>query len=128
MAVKKKISEIFKQDIKVWLSGINLALNEFSRLSALPSQILLCGGASALPGIKKGLETKDWIGDLPLIGEAEVNFIDPLKIINIEDKTGRLTEPKDVTPLSLASLAVQLSSEEGLFAPLLKRAIRLMQT
>lgn len=127
-AVKKKISEIFKQDIKIWLSGINLALDEFSRLSPLPSQILLCGGASVLPGIKKGLESSDWIGDLPIIGAKQVDFIDPIKIIYIKDKTGQLTKPKDVTPLSLASLAVQLSSEEGLFAPLLKRAIKLMQT
>lgn len=126
-AVKKKISDIFKQDIKVWLSGVNLALNEFSRLSALPSQIFLCGGASLLPGIKKGLETADWIGDLPIVQAARVDYIEPEKIINIIDKTARLNEPKDVTPISLASLAVQLSSEEGLFAPLLKRAIRLMQ-
>jgi len=126
--VKKKISEIFKHDIKIWLSGINLALNEFSRLSPLPSQILLCGGASALPGIKKGLEISDWIEDLPMVGQTQVNFIDPAKIVNIEDKTGQLTRPKDVTPISLASLAIQLSSEEGLFAPLLKRAIRIMQT
>ena len=125
--VKKKISEIFRQDIKVWLSGVNLALNEFSRLSVLPPQILLCGGASALPGIKKALETPEWIGDLPTGGAFLVNFIDPAKISDLEDKTGRLAGPKDVTPLSLASLAVQLSGEEGLFAPLLKRAIRLMQ-
>lgn len=125
--VKRKISEFFKQDIKVWLSGVNLALDEFSRLNPLPAQILLCGGASLLPGIKKGLEATDWIGDLPISGAAEVSFIDPKKITNIKDKTGRLGEPKDVTPISLASLAVSLSSEEGLFAPILKRTIRLMQ-
>lgn len=128
LAVKKKISEIFKQDIKIWLSGVNLALSEFSRLSPLPSSIFLCGGASVLPGIKKGLEAPEWIGDLPIAGAAQVDFINPAKIANIADKTGRLSEPKDVTPISLASLAVQLSSEDGLFAPLLKRAIRLMQT
>jgi cell division protein FtsA len=127
-SVKKKISDIFRQDIKVWLSGINLALNEFSKLSALPSRVLLCGGGSSLLGIIKALETSEWVRDLPMLQTPEVNFIDPTKIIDIQDQTNRLKEPKDVTPLALASLAVQLLSEEGLFAPMLRRAIRLMQT
>jgi len=127
--VKKKISDIFRQDIKVWLSGVNLALNEFSKLSPLPPKILLCGGGSSLLGIKKALESGEWIHDLPVLQAPEVNFIDPAKIISIEDKTGRLKEPKDVTPLALASLSTQLlGEEEGLFAPMLRRAIRLMQT
>lgn len=126
--VKKKISDIFRQDIKVWLSGVNLALNEFSKLSPLPSKILLCGGGSSLIGIKKALESGEWTQDLPVLQAPEINFIDPAKIVDIEDKTGRLKEPKDVTPLALASLSVQLLSEEGLFAPMLRRAIRLMQT
>jgi cell division protein FtsA len=127
-SVKKKISDIFRQDIKVWLSGINLALNEFSKLSALPTKVLLCGGGSSLLGIIKALESSEWVRDLPMLQTPEVNFIDPTKIIDIQDQTSRLNEPKDVTPLALASLAVQLLSEEGLFAPMLRRAIRLMQT
>jgi len=127
-AVKKKISDIFRQDIKVWLSGVNLALNEFSKLSPLPSKVYLCGGGSSLAGIKKALESGEWTRDLPVLQAPEVNFIDPAKILDIEDKTGRLKEPKDVTPLALASLSVQILGEEGLFAPMLRRAIRLMQT
>ncbi|MFH0852504.1 MAG: cell division FtsA domain-containing protein [bacterium] len=126
--VKKKISDIFKQDIKVWLGGVGLALSEFSKLSPLPSKILLCGGGSSLPGIKKALESGDWAKDLPLLQVPEVNFIDPAQVVGIEDKTGKLKEPKDVTPLALASLSVQLLGDEGIFAPMLKRAIRLMQT
>ncbi|OGZ34650.1 MAG: hypothetical protein A2Y98_00075 [Candidatus Portnoybacteria bacterium RBG_19FT_COMBO_36_7] len=127
-AVKKKISEIFRQDIKVWLSGVNLALNEFSKLSPLPSKVYLCGGGSSLLGIKKALEAGQWSEGLPVLKAPEVNFIDPTKIIGIEDKIGRLKEPKDVTPLALASLTIQLLGEKGLFAPMLRRAIRLMQT
>jgi cell division protein FtsA len=127
-SVKRKISDIFRQDIKVWASGINLALNEFSKLSALPSKILLCGGGSTLVGMKKALEAGEWINDLPLLQSPEVSFIDPAKITDIEDKTGKLNEPKDVTPLALSSLSVQLLNDEGLFAPMLKRSIRLMQT
>jgi len=126
--VKRKISDIFRQDIKVWLSGVNLALGEFSRLSALPSKVLICGGGSSLSGIKRALENGEWTSDLPMLQAPEINYIDPTKIIAIEDKTGQMNEPKDVTPLALASLAVQLLSEEGIFAPMLRRTIRLMQT
>lgn len=127
-AVKKKITDIFRQDIKVWLSGVNLALGEFSQLSPLPSRIFLCGGGSSLPGIKKALESGEWVSGLPVLQEPEVNFIDPTKIVGIEDKTGRLTEARDVTPRALASLSVQLLGDEGLFVPILRQAIRLMQT
>ena len=126
--VKRKITDIFKQDIRIWLSGINLALAEFSQLSPLPSKILLCGGGSCLPGIKKGLESKDWVEDLPILQTPEVDFIDPKKIVNIEDKTSRLTELKDVTPLALACLALDLANENGPFVSILRRTIRMMQT
>jgi len=126
--VKKKITDIFRQDIKVWLSGVNLALNDFSQLSPLPSKILLCGGGSSLPGIKKSLESEDWASGLPMLQTPEINFINPAKIINIEDKTGKLTEPKDVTPLALASLALGLINDQSFFAPILRRTIRMMQT
>lgn len=126
--VKKKISQLFGPDINIWLSGVNLALNEFSQLSPLPSKILLCGGGSSLPGIKKGLEAGEWMTNLPMLQRPEVNFIDPEEIINAQDKTGKLKEPKDVTPLALASLAVETIMDESLFVPILRRTIRLMQT
>jgi len=126
--VKKKIFDIFRQDIRVWLSGVNLALSEFSKMSPLPGKIFLCGGGSSLLGIKKAIESGEWLNGLPVLSAPEVNFIDPAKIIDIADRTGRLDQLRDVTPLALASLSVQLLSDEGLFAPMLKRAIRLMQT
>ncbi|MDD5589927.1 MAG: cell division FtsA domain-containing protein [Candidatus Portnoybacteria bacterium] len=128
-AVKRKITEIFKQDIRVWLSGVALALSEFSQLSPLPSKILLCGGGSTLPGIKKALESQNWFEDLPFLQPPEVSFIDPGKIAGIEDKTAKLNSPKDVTPLALASLAMEtIRDEQGIFPGILKRTIRLMQT
>ncbi|MBI4708824.1 MAG: rod shape-determining protein [Candidatus Portnoybacteria bacterium] len=126
--VKRKITEIFRQDIKVWLSGINLALSEFSQLSPLPSRVLLCGGGSCLPGVKKALESEQWVGDLPMLQSPQVSFIQPQSIANIKDKTGKLTEPRDVTPLALASLSLELLNDHSLFAPILRRAIRLMQS
>jgi len=126
--VKRKITELFRQDIKVWLSGVTLALNEFSKLSSLPSKIFLCGGASQLPGIRKALEGGEWANELPMMQLPEVNFIEPSKITGIFDKTGKLNEAKYVTPLALASLAVQILIDQGLFAQILRRTIRIMQT
>lgn len=126
--VKRKIADLFRQDIKVWLSGVSLALNEFLKLSPLPAKIFICGGASQLPGIKKALESNEWTSELPMTQTPEVNFIEPSKIIGISDKSGKLNEAKYVTPLSLASLAVQILADQGLFAQILRRTIRIMQT
>lgn len=115
--VKKKINTIFAQDIRIWHDGVELALEEFSHRNYLPAQILLCGGASLLPGIKEAL--------MP----AKVDFIKPEDIIGVKDETGELNSSRDITPLSLAGLALDLVKEEDhVIKSILRRTIRLIQS
>lgn len=127
--VKRKITSFFSQDIRVWLSGVRLILEEFSVLQILPSQILLCGGASLLPGLKGALEAEEWRRGLSFIQSPRVGFIRPENIINIKDETGELIDSRDITPLSLASLSLDLiNKENSLMISILRRTIRLIQS
>lgn len=126
--VMHKVKEILEGDIKVWLSGVELALGEFSNVDLLPSRILLCGGGSVLPGIKAALLSQDWTKNLPFAKSPKVFFIQPKDVVNIIDKTGKLVDQQDVTPMALANLAIDLAGEEDLLHGILRRVVRMMQT
>jgi len=49
-------------------------------------------------------------------------------VSNVVDKTKLLTTQQDITPMSLANLALDLAGEEELLPSILRKAIRLMQT
>lgn len=109
---KEKIKQAVEADAEVWLSGIELTLEEFSNVDLLPSRILLCGGGSALPEIKKVLESAQWNKRLPFARQPTVNFIQPSEVSQVLDETKELTQPQDVTPMALASLAISLVGSE----------------
>ncbi len=128
--VKRKITDALKKDFKIWASGLSLILEEFSQAGPLPSTILLCGGGSFLPGIKKILEDPEWTKGLPFAGEnPQVSFIRPQDISGLADLTGSLDSCQDVASMALASLAIEMEKDkETILGPIVKRTVRLMQT
>lgn len=124
----RKVKEILSSDCKVWQAGVELALSEFPNLDHLPSKILLCGGGSRLPEIKEVLEDKNWQKNLPFAKSPEINFVSPSDVINIKDKTGKLVDQQDITPMGLANLALELVGEESILDKMLKKAVKTIQT
>lgn len=123
-----RVKEVLAGDTRVWVSGLELALSEFSESDLLPSRILLCGGGSLLPEIKAALSNPLWIENLPFARPPQASFLKPEEVVNVVDETGKLTQPPDVTPMALANLAIDLAGEEGLMSKILRRAVRMMQT
>jgi cell division protein FtsA len=123
----KRLEKILEEDCRVWLDGIELSLQEFSESDLLPPKILLCGGGSALPGIKKSLSQESWLKNLPFSKRPSVGFLQPKDVANIADKTGLLRDPQDVTPMGLANLALDLVGEEKVLSGMLRRAVKMMQ-
>ncbi len=122
-----KIEQILKDDCFVWLSGIEISLSEFAENDLLPYKILLCGGGSALPGIKRALASSEWVKNLPFAKAPQVSFLQPRDVVRIVDSTGELRNPQDVTPMGLANLALDIASEERVLAGILKRAVEMIQ-
>lgn len=118
-----KIKKIINNDCEVWLSGVELALEDFANVELLPSKILLCGGGSLLPEIKEYLEKKSWIKDLPFSKQPKVGFIKPNHITSVVDETGKLVGSQDITPMALANLAIDLVGEEGVVDGVLDRIV-----
>ncbi len=125
--VAKRVEKLLGGDCQVWIDGIALSLTEFTDSDLLPARILLCGGGSALPGIKQALTEKGWTKDLPFSKKPHVSFLQPKDVSNIVDTTKVLRDPQDVTPMGLANLALDLVGEEKVLSSMLRRAVKLMQ-
>jgi len=130
--VQRKIRDILKRDVKIWLNGVELVLEEFSQDRHFPSLILLCGGGSLLPDIKNILSResikKKWLDKFSFNQPLQVNFIRSKHINNIIDKTNTLKGSEIITPLALAGLALEIvSDEKKVMPPIFRRAIRMMR-
>jgi cell division protein FtsA len=125
--VGHRIEKLLEEDCRVWLDGVELSLGDYADTDLLPSRILLCGGGSALPGIKKALGSREWLKNLPFSKTPSINFLQPKDVSNIKDQTGLLLNPQDVTPMGLANLALDLVGEEKVLSSMLRRAVKMMQ-
>ncbi len=141
--VRRKLRDILKGDAKIWLAGIELILEDFnqgfnedeeadSKALFFPPLILLCGGGSILPELrsvlKKEIIQESWLKKFPFSQPPKVRFIQPGQITNIVDQTGLLVGPEDITPLALASLSLEIVSEEDkIIPPILRRMVRMMK-
>lgn len=141
--VHRKIGEIFRKDVAIWLDGVDLVLEEFNQIQPekksreeyvqfFPSTILLCGGGSLLPGIKnilrKEIVQQEWMEKFPFVNPLQIKFIRSNQIGNIFDRTSLLKGPENITPLALANLTLELVAEkESIMSPILRRVIRMMR-
>jgi len=87
--------------LDVWISGVDLALNEFTKLDHLPHRVLLCGGGSSLDEMIDLLEKTDWYKELPFTRKPTVNHIHPQQVIGITDRTGSVTDHTFITAMGL---------------------------
>lgn len=126
-ALPKEDQEFIKNgletDCQVWLSGVELTLEEFSKVDLLPSRILMCGGGSGLPDLAKTLEEAKWNPRLPFARKPTVHFIKPADVENLVDQTGQLTNRWDITPMSLANMAIELVGEEAVIDSVLNKIV-----
>lgn len=127
---QERVAEFIEQDVDVWLSGVQLALEEFASSERfadnklLPTKIYLCGGGSLLPDLKKALETKGWTKGLPFAKQPEVQYIKPDQVSTIVDTTQSLTNVQDVTPMALANIALDLVGTDTAVSTTMNRLIR----
>jgi cell division protein FtsA len=125
-----RVRSFIEKDVAVWISGIQLALEEFATSERfadnklLPTKIYLCGGGSLLPDLARALERKGWIKDLPFAKQPEVQYIKPDQVSTIIDTTGGLTGAQDVTPMALANIALDLIGSDPAGTSTVNRLIR----
>ncbi len=122
------ITSFYADDCRVWLGGVELSLLEFAETDLLPSRIFLCGGGSALPGIKQALLSNEWVQSLPFAKQPHIGFLQPHDIVRIVDQTGELNNPQDITPIGLANLALlDHIEEEKMLSGILRRSMETVE-
>lgn len=121
------VGKALAADTEIWLSGIFFSLQELSELDSLPGTLYLCGGGSLLPLIKEGLEGSDWHKKLKFPRKPQVKYLLPKNISHIKDQTKLLDSPADIPPLALATVGMEILSEEKLLTKMLQKVVRLMQ-
>jgi cell division protein FtsA len=124
---EESVAAIVDEDVAVWAAGMELVLEEFGRHGQLPARIELCGGGSHLPQLAAALRDPDFAHDLPFVRPPSVGVIEPDQVRTVVDRTGKLTDQQDVTPMALAVQAIELSGPERPLDAALKRVLRSMR-
>ncbi|MGH9857566.1 MAG: cell division FtsA domain-containing protein, partial [Acidobacteriota bacterium] len=101
-----RVEEALLPTVKVWLSGVELGLSEFENIDQLPSKILLCGGGTGLPHLKRALETTNWRKDLPFTRDITIAHITPDQVDAVTDKTGKADDYTFITPMGLLNVGL----------------------
>ncbi|HVC36477.1 MAG TPA: cell division FtsA domain-containing protein [Candidatus Dormibacteraeota bacterium] len=87
--------------VNVWVSGVELALGEFTKLDHLPYHMFLCGGGSSLDLLIERLESSEWYRALPFTRKPSVHHIRPEQVVGIIDKTGAVNDHTFITAMGL---------------------------
>ena len=107
---RAKIEAAIDANIDVWLSGIEIALEDFSNVEALPNKILLCGGGAGLVRLQEALATEDWWEDLPFARRPVVHLLDDIDIPGIENVTDVDLDYSYITAFGLLRVALDTMS------------------
>lgn len=94
-----RIKEIFSQSLGGWFSALKSKL--FSEISLIPQDFFLFGGGSLLPEVKDILEEGNW-GELSVFKSPRVKMVSPKDLKIFEDRTNKLTTPRDISILLIA--------------------------
>lgn len=100
------IEGALEKTLDVWLSGVELALGEFTKLDHLPYQIFLCGGGSSLDMLMDELQESVWYKSLPFTRKPTVSHVNPEQVIGITDQTGKANDHTFITAMGLLRVGV----------------------
>lgn len=106
-----KVEDSLSKTVKVWRSGIELALSEYSNLEHLPHDILLCGGGASLQMLIDELEGSSWYRELPFARKPSVKYISPDEVVGIHDTTETLDDHTFVTAMGLLRVGMDTVSQ-----------------
>ena len=105
--VKSKIETALSRNISVWLTGIDVALEDFENVGSLPRNVLLCGGGASLSLLQETLAVSDWYKDLPFSRRPIIHLIDVNELPNlIIDKEISKLDHSYATALGLLRVGV----------------------
>jgi len=109
----KPVKDALEKTLNVWISGVELALGEFTKLDHLPYRLLLCGGGSSLDMLLDKLHESDWYSKLPFTRKPIVQYIHPEQVVGITDTTGSVTDHTYITAMGLLRVGLDTVQYHG---------------
>lgn len=106
------IEKALNKTLDVWLSGVELALSEFTNIDNLPHRLLLCGGGSSLDMLVDKLEESSWYTKLPFTRKPIIQHIQPSQVVGIVDKTTSVTDHTFITVMGLLRVGLDTLQQE----------------
>lgn len=91
--VKSKIETAISYNLSVWLTGVEVALEEFENVGGLPRNIVLCGGGAGLSLLQEKLAISDWYQALPFSRRPIIHLMEVAELPNLvldDDETTSL--------------------------------------
>ena len=124
---RKKLEKAIDKNLTVWMSGVQLALEDFNVSELLPNKILLCGGGAGLLELQERLATTDWYKDLPFARRPMVNLIDEADVPGLVNKTGKTLDYSYTTAFGLLRVGLDTLAGVPERGSLKERLAKLMQ-
>ena len=84
--IKSKVETALSRNLSVWLTGVEVALEEFNNLSSLPKNILLCGGGAGLSLLQETLAISDWYQSLPFARRPLIHLLEVEELPNLKNE------------------------------------------
>lgn len=126
---RKSVEAALQKTMAVWLSGVELALEEFTRLDHLPHKIWLCGGGASLELLTDKLEQTEWYSDLPFTRKPQIKLIEPSEVVGITDSTGKIDDHTYITAMGLLRVGMdtllQYDSPKGTVKDRINRVLKI---
>ncbi|MBC7546596.1 ethanolamine ammonia-lyase reactivating factor EutA [Candidatus Saccharibacteria bacterium] len=107
------VEKVLNKTADTWVSGVELALAEFTKLDHLPHRLFLCGGGSSLDLLMDRLEESPWYRNLPFTRKPSVHHIRPEQIAGITDMTGLVNDHTFITALGLLRVGMDTMQFNG---------------
>ena len=81
--IKAKVEAALSRNLSVWLTGVEVALEEFETAGSLPRNVLLCGGGAGLSLLQETLAVSDWYQNLPFSRRPVIHLLDVNELPNL---------------------------------------------
>lgn len=107
------VEAALNKTLDVWMSGVELALSEFTKLDHLPHTVFLCGGGSSLQLLVDRLHDSNWYGKLPFTRKPIIEHINPEQVVGIDDLTGGVNDHTFITALGLLRVGLDTLEYAG---------------
>ena len=99
--IKAKVETAISRNLSVWLTGVEVALEEFDSIGSLPRNVLLCGGGASLSLLQETLAISDWYQGLPFARRPVIHLLDVNELPNLIIKEDQHLDHSFATALGL---------------------------